>query len=239
MPESWIKIYRKFEEWEWFQSAEMVQLFICLLINASPLPKRWKGMIIERGQLMTSYESLHNKTGLSIRTLRTCLGRLEEKGEIIREATNKFSIITICNYDCYQDGDFESDKQTTSNGQTNDTHQPKPKKTKEEIKADTERRMKKFYTSLIPFVQTYGKQMVREFYDFWSETNKSGSKMRWEQQTTWVLEKRLAYWSRNDKSYKSKSNGIDRTNNSTREERATGAANLVARLIADNKPVDE
>ncbi len=235
MPDGWIKIHRKFQEWGWYDKSEMVHIFLHLLLNASVSDKVWHGKEIKRGQVITGRKRISAETGISERTIRTCLQRLIETGEIEIESTNKYSIVTICNYECYQCGISESDQQESTERPSVKT----PKKTKEEIKADTERRMKEFYTSLIPFVQTYGKQMVREFYDYWSETNKSGSKMRWEQQTTWVLERRLEYWSRNDKSYKSKSNGIDRTNNSTREERATGAANLVARLIADNKPVDE
>ena len=236
MQDGWIKIYRRFEDWEWFQSPEMVQLFICLLLNASPKQKRWKGIVIERGQLITSYESLHNRTGLSIRTLRTCLSRLEETGEIERETTNKFSIITISNYDSYQDGNSENDKQTTSKEQASDTPEtPKPKKTKEEIKAETAKRMQAFYNSLVPYLQTYPKQMIREFYDYWSETNKSGSKMKWEQEPTWVLEKRLDRWAKNDKSYNSKSNGTDsRQSNSTAEQRTANAASNITSFILDD-----
>lgn len=235
MPDGWIKIHRKFQEWEWYDKSEMVHIFLHLLLNASVSDREWRGMKVKRGQVITGRKKISSETGISERTIRTCFQRLIETGEIEVKTTNKFSVVTICKYENYQSQSEETDQQTN----TERPAEPKPKKTKEEIKADTERRMKEFYTSLIPFVQTYGKQMVREFYDYWSETNKSGSKMRWEQQTTWVLERRLEYWSRNDKSYKSKSNGIDRTNNSTREERATGAANLVARLIADNQPVDE
>ena len=235
MPDGWIKIHRKFQEWEWYDKSEMVHIFLHLLLNASASDKAWHGKEIKRGQVITGRKRISAETGISERTVRTCFQRLIETGEIEVKTTNKYSIVTICNYERYQYCVSENDQQETIERPSEKT----PKKTKEDIKADTERRMKEFYTSLIPFVQTYGKQMVREFYDYWSETNKSGSKMRWEQQTTWVLERRLEYWSRNDKSYKSKSNGIDRTNNSTREERATGAANLVARLIADNKPVDE
>lgn len=231
MQDGWIKIYRRFEEWEWFQSPEMVQLFICLLLNASAKQKRWKGMVIERGQLVTSYESLHNKTGLSIRTLRTCLSRLEETGEIEREATNKFSIITISNYESYQGESCESDKQTTSKEQTDE--QTKPKKTKDEINAETDKRMKAFYDSLVPYLKTYPKEMIREFYDYWSEKNKSGSKMKWEQEPTWDLDRRLSRWSRNDKRYKSKSNDTVDKGNSTAEERAKDAAAIVARLAAE------
>lgn len=239
MPDGWIKIYRKFQEWEWYDKSEMVHLFLHLLLSANLTDRNWHGICIKRGQLVTSYEHLHCQTGMSIRTLRTCLSRLEETREIERETTNKHSIITICNYESYQDEGNESDKQTTSNGQSISKPEPKPKKTKEEIQADTERRRQEFYKELIPFVSTYGKEMVREFYDYWSETNKSGSKMRFEQESTWELDKRLEYWSRRDKSYNksSKSNGtVNRTSNESAEQRAEGAANLVARLLSENEP---
>lgn len=81
------------------------------------------------------------------------------------------------------------------------------KKTKEE---ETIERRQVFYSSLIPYVQRYGKEMIREFYDYWSEMNKSKSKMRWENERTWELERRLEYWSRRDNNYKNRSNGNSR-----------------------------
>lgn len=62
----------------------------------------------------------------------------------------------------------------------------------------TEERMKEFYQSLIPYVKTYGKKTVREFYDYWSEPNPSGRKMRYELQKTWDLHRRLERWGRNN-----------------------------------------
>lgn len=240
MPDGWVKIHRKFQEWEWYDKSEMVHLFLHLLLSANVSDKQWHGMEIRRGQLVTSYESLRERTGLSVRTLRTCLEKLEQTGEITRKATNKFSIVTVCNYESYQDENFGSDKQTTSKRQPEDQPMTKTKKTKDEIKSDTDKRRKEFYKSLIPFVNTYGKEMVREFYDYWSESNKSGSKMRYEQEPTWDLARRLVRWSNNYKSYKCKSNGADnRSNNESSEERAAGAANIVARLLSENKPSKE
>ena len=40
-----------------------------------------------------------------------------------------------------------------------------------------EERKKIFYDSLRPFVGQYPKEMIREFYDYWSEMNKSKTKM--------------------------------------------------------------
>lgn len=209
----------------------MVHLFLHLLLKANSEDKRWQGMEVKRGQVITGRMRLIEETGISERKIRTCLERLKDTGEIEIQSSNRFSVITICNYDIYQPIQLENVQQTSNECPAED--QPsKPKKTKEQVKAETDKRMKDFYTSLIPYVQTYGKHMVREFYDYWSETNKSGSKMRWEQQPTWVLEKRLQYWSQRDKNYNNKSNEIGNRNTSS-EERARDAANIIARLAAE------
>ena len=44
--------------------------------------------------------------------------------------------------------------------------------------------------------------MIREFYDYWSEPTRSGNKMRFEQQPTWELSRRLATWAKNQDTYK-------------------------------------
>ena len=98
----------------------MVHLFLHLLLSANVSDRQWHGMVIKRGQLVTSYESLRERTGLSVRTLRTCLEKLEQTGEITRKATNKFSLLTVCNYESYQDENFESDKQAATRRPTAD-----------------------------------------------------------------------------------------------------------------------
>lgn len=232
MSDGWVKIHRKFLDWEWYDKSEMVHLFLHLLLNACTSDRRWRGIPIRRGQVITGRRKISEATGLSEQKIRTCMQRLIESGEIEVEPTNKFSIVTICKYESYQDCQNESNQQTTNEEPTASPTEPiKPKKTKEEIKAETDRRMKEFYNSLIPYVQTYGKEMVREFYDYWSEVNKSGSKMKWEQEPTWVLDKRLARWSRHDKKYKS--NDTDGSRNSTAETRAQDAASVIASLAAE------
>ena len=66
-------------------------------------------------------------------------------------------------------------------------------------RAATLARRRKFYDSLIPFVERYGKEMIRAFYDYWSELNKSRTKMRFETEKTWELPRRLATWSNREK----------------------------------------
>ena len=105
----WIKLHRKFIQWEWFTVDEMVKLFIYLLLSANHEDGNFQGTIVKRGQLITGLNKLSFNTGISIQTLRTCLKRLEKTSEINIQSTNKYSIITICNYDTYQ-----SDQQTTN-----------------------------------------------------------------------------------------------------------------------------
>ena len=66
-------------------------------------------------------------------------------------------------------------------------------------KAATLSRKDAFYKSLVPYVERYGRDMVRDFFDYWSEMNKSETKMRFEQQTTWEVGKRLATWEKREK----------------------------------------
>ena len=41
--------------------------------------------------------------------------------------------------------------------------------------------------------------MIRAFFDYWSELNKSETKMRYELEKTWELSKRLATWASREK----------------------------------------
>lgn len=111
MGDGWLKIYRKLTEWEWYNHSEMVHLFLHLLIKASPTDKVWQGREISRGQLIVGRQKLSIETGISERTIRTCLSRLVSSGEIEIKSTNKYSVITICKYEDYQPNEYQSDQQ--------------------------------------------------------------------------------------------------------------------------------
>lgn len=48
------------------------------------------------------------------------------------------------------------------------------------------------------FTAKYPPQLLQDFYSYWSEPNKSKTKMRFELQKTWDTSRRLATWARND-----------------------------------------
>jgi len=116
--EGWIKLHRKFLDWGWFDRSEMVHLFVYLLLSVNTEDKDWHGTSVKRGQLVTSVASLSEATHLSTQQIRTCLRRLQETKEIVVKSTNKFTIVTVCNYDSYQVSEDEANKQLTNKQQT-------------------------------------------------------------------------------------------------------------------------
>lgn len=77
------------------------------------------------------------------------------------------------------------------------------KESKEEkSKEDLVARKLKFSSTLEPFLKTYGKELLNDFYRYWTEPNKSKTKFRQELERTWDLERRLGRWANNDKNFK-------------------------------------
>lgn len=108
-----IVIHRKILEWEWIKSPTTLCLFIHLILAANYEDKRFQGMEVKRGQLVTSLASLSEATGLSIQQTRTALSHLISTGEITNQSYANYRLITIANYDLYQDK--QQSKQQTIN----------------------------------------------------------------------------------------------------------------------------
>lgn len=123
--EGFVKIHRSLLSWQWYTDTPTKCLFIDLLLSANFADKKWKGIVIERGQLVTSIDHLSLSTGLTPKQIRRALDNLESTGEITTKRTNKFTLITICNYDNYQCAD--SDEGQTKGKQRADKWQTKCK----------------------------------------------------------------------------------------------------------------
>ncbi len=103
----------------WFNStAEQKVLFITLLFMA-----RWKEqkydiygetITLNPGQFITSYAEIKKLTGkdISIRNVRTGIDRFEKLGFLTRQVTRRGTLVTIVNWDKYQDKNYEGDKET-------------------------------------------------------------------------------------------------------------------------------
>ena len=115
MNNGFIKLYKKMENWQWYKDSTTLHLFIDLLLDANYEDSKAGFEIIKRGQCLTSLKRMHERTGMTYQQIRTSLDKLKKTGEINKQTTNRYSIITIKKYNEYQ----EINKQTTNKQQTN------------------------------------------------------------------------------------------------------------------------
>lgn len=100
--EGWIKLYRKMTEWQWYKNPVVRVVFEHLLLTANREDKYWNDILIRKGQVVTSCRHLASNTGLSVQQVRTAILKLKSTQDITYKSTNKYTLITIVNYDKYQ-----------------------------------------------------------------------------------------------------------------------------------------
>lgn len=76
-------------------------IYMDLMMNAYFADSVYKKIPIKRGDVITGRKALAKRTNLSEQSVRTALLKLTKKGVISKISTNRFSIITIKNYDDY------------------------------------------------------------------------------------------------------------------------------------------
>ena len=196
--EGWIKFHRRFLKWEWYDKSEMVHLFIHLLLSVNHEDKKWRGIPVKKGQIITGINALSRDTGLSVKVIRTCLSRLQKTGEIGRQTGNRYSVITINNYDSYQIQNAETGKQMGKQGASKGQARGNKQECKEGKKEkNIKERALKFKTEILEeFKEKYPHQMLIDFFTYWSEPSTDGKKMRKELEKTWLTSGRLATWNR-------------------------------------------
>ena len=145
-----------------------------------------------RGQLLTSELKLSTRWMWSRDKVRSFLKLLQNDAMITKESFNKYTIITICNYDNYQNI-------TTTEPTTEPTQIIKVKKVnKKKVIINIEQAQENLKKELEHFIPTYGKEMLNAFYIYWSEANTEKTKCKYQMQATWETNKRLATWNRNN-----------------------------------------
>ena len=114
LQKGFVVLHRSLLSWGWHDDPATGWLFVNLILMANCAPVEWKGIKIERGQLVTGRKSLAEQTGLSEQSVRTALNHLKSTGEITIKPTNKYSLITLVNYRKFQDIPETSTSKSTS-----------------------------------------------------------------------------------------------------------------------------
>lgn len=118
-----IKLHRKLVAWGWYQDYVVKDVFLHLLLTANFKDTTWRKQELKAGQLVTSYKSLAENLGFSVQQIRTAVDKLKSTGEITTKSTNKYTVITVVNWEDYQSNEdlitSKSTRQITNNQQTN------------------------------------------------------------------------------------------------------------------------
>lgn len=108
--EGWISIYRKIQEhWIWNSNEPFDKrsawIDLLLLVNHQKEKIKFNNDIIEieRGQKITSLEKLAKRWNWSRHKVSNYLNHLEQDGMLVQIRDNKKTLISIENYDKYQD----------------------------------------------------------------------------------------------------------------------------------------
>ena len=90
-----VKLPRDIAKRRWFGEANTMKLYVVLLLNAAFKDFERDGMVVRKGQFVTSRYNLANMCQLTIQQTRTAISHLKATGDITVETTSKFSIITL------------------------------------------------------------------------------------------------------------------------------------------------
>ena len=114
---SFIKLDRNILRWRWYGEKTTLVVFIHFLLKANFAESKFSGHTVKRGQYAFSQRRLAKEIGITHQELRTAIEHLVKTGEISAEAFPRHTLITVLNYEKYQN---KPEKQT----------EPKPKRPK-------------------------------------------------------------------------------------------------------------
>jgi hypothetical protein len=133
----WIKIHRQILDWEWYSDNNSFRVFLHLLLKANHKQKRYKGLELKIGTIITSRDILAIETGLSVQQIRTSLDKLKSTNEITIKTSSQGTIIEVVNYAKYQIVTNEiTIKEPTSNQQVTTNKNVNKEKNEKELILD-------------------------------------------------------------------------------------------------------
>lgn len=168
------------------------------------------------GVVTTTYQQIAKDTDYTVKQVRSSLAVIESQGQTKGRVRAGLGVeITLCKtVDC----------------KPKKSLQDRPRADQWQTESKVEKRKADFYNSLIPFLQQYPKELIRAFFDYWSELNKSRTKMRFEGEKTWETDKRLMTWANNEKKY-GKPIGSNRASAADKTASRNALENLADRIL--------
>ncbi len=103
----YIKLFRSIRRWRYWPGVSgdkfsHTEAWLDLVVSANHADRMVKDVLVRRGQLLTSLVRLAKLWGWDRKTVRKFLKDLVSGTEIGTAKTNRYTMITICNYNTYQ-----------------------------------------------------------------------------------------------------------------------------------------
>lgn len=210
----WIKLHRNLNKhWIWDNSDYLKWwLDILLEVNHTDTKVIIKNKIYEckRGEKLYSLDTWATRWKTNKSKVRRFLELLQKDSMIVLKNETQTTRLTVCKYEDYQEKENANETQMKRKRNANETHLTPIQEEQEEIekkeksKPSLETRSLAFKDTLRPFKQKYSIEMLKNFYGYWTEPNKSNTKMRFELEKTWSIERRLETWDKREKDFKPK-----------------------------------
>jgi len=192
--QGYIKLHRKILDNGVFADAELLKVFVWCILKANTTPNVVFGRKVDVGEFITGRITASEELYLKPSTIYKRLQKLKTQGYIDISSNTKNSLITVVNFKSYQLDD-------------------KPRK-----KRNLDTVTNKFLMEVSAFKELYSVEMLEAFIDYWTEPNKSKTKLKYELQKTFDIARRLKTWSKNESKFGTKKNNVMDTWQSVRNE---------------------
>jgi hypothetical protein len=215
--QGFIMLYRELVNWEWYTDLNACKVFFHCLFKVNYSTKRWQGILINKGEFITSYEKLAVETGLTTSKVRTALKKLESTEDIYIETTTAYTKIGIPNLKDFvaesghEKNDIQNDTRNdmpfskpNNNGLTNGSHTNSNQIATTNTNNNIIINRKKIFREKVFAHSHFNIKILESFFNYWSELNIEKTKMRFETERFFEVEKRLNKWKANERTIISK-----------------------------------
>lgn len=177
--QGYIKLHRKILDNGVFEDAELLKVFVWCILKANTTSNMVYGRKVDIGQFITGRITASEELKIRPSTIYKRLQKLKRQGYIELSSTTRNTLITVVNYKAYQ------------------LDEPKKKRNLQNVND-------KFVLEVSAFKEKYSVEMLEAFVDYWTEPNKSKTKLRYELQKTFDVSRRLKTWAKNDNKFNNK-----------------------------------
>ena len=169
----YIKVHRGMLDWEWYADANTKAVFLHLLLTARHNTGSFRGYPLNPGDVVTGLYALSEALDLSVQSVRTALNHLKSTNEITIKATNKFSVVTLVNWEKYQTVDDDANKQNNTPSTNDQQTINKRVTTTEERKKERRKEERRFTPPSVDEVSVYCRERgntvdPQTFVDFYA-----------------------------------------------------------------------